>query len=119
MKPRILVVDVDKSTRTALRAILESAEYEVVEAADSEKGMEIYRENPPDLVVLDIVVPEKDGSKAINQLKTYYPDARIFAISGSGIGYLMMAGEYGAMRTFIKPLNPNEVLQAVKELLEK
>ena len=119
MKPRILVVDVDKSTRTALRAILESAEYEVVEAADSETGMAVYRENPPDLVVLDIVMPEKDGSRAINQLKTDYPDARIFAISGSGIGYLMMAEEYGAMRTFIKPLNPNEVLQAVKELLEK
>ena len=119
MKPRILVVDGDTSSRTALRAILEPAEYEVVEATDSETGMEVYRENPPDLIVLDIVMPKRDGVKAIDQLKREFPDARVLAVSGSGIGYLMMAEEYGAMRTFIKPLNPNEILEAVEELLEK
>jgi len=114
---RILVIDDDEPTRDSVRAMLEPAGYQVIEAADGEDGIELYRQTQVDLVILDILMPGKEGIETIRELKRDYPEVRIIAISGSGIHYLTAAEEFGALRTFIKPLRRQELLEAVKEIL--
>ena len=62
-------------------------------------------------------MPEKEGIETIRELKEEFPEAKIIAISGSGIDYLFMAKEFGALHTLLKPLHKNEFLEVVKESL--
>ena len=116
---RILVVDDDRPIRTALRAVLESADYEVAEASDGEEGIRLYRQQKADLIILDIIMPEKEGIEATMEFKRDFPDVKIIAISGSEERYLDMAEDLGALRAFSKPFKPQEVLEVVKELLDE
>ena len=120
--PRILIIDDDKPTRAALRAILEPAGYDVLEAPNGEVGVRLYREEPFDLVTTNIVMPEKDGLETIRELKNAFPEIKIIVISGydrtGRQGYLTLAKEYGALQSFQKPLDLHELLDAVDELLD-
>jgi len=118
---RILVIDDDPRTRTTIRRVLEGARHEVVEARNGEVGLSLYREEPADLVITDIVMPEIDGIATITILRQEYPDVKIIAISGgSRIGpdaYLRAAGHLGALSTLPKPFGKSELLGAVQEVL--
>ncbi len=118
--PFILVIDDDDQFRTMLREMLERAEYEVADAPNGKEGIRLYRENPADLVITDIIMPEKEGIETIMELKRDFPDVKIIAISGGGQidpeKYLYMAGRLGAKRTFAKPVEREELLKAVGEL---
>jgi CheY-like chemotaxis protein len=119
---RILVLDDDAVMREVLRAMLEAAGHEVIDAADGEAGMEIYRTQPTDLIVTDMIMPEKTGMEAIAELKQEFPDVKIIAISGGGeksgpYSYLMMAKRLGAKRILMKPIKHQELVEAVSEVL--
>ena len=119
---RILVIDDDEAIRQLLRAWLERSGYEVAEAANGAEGCEAFRKEPADLVVTDIIMPEKEGLETMVELRNEYPDVKIIAISGGGIEdaehYLEGARLVGgALRTFTKPLDRKEFIEAVKELL--
>ena len=118
---RILVVDDEKQIRELLRQLLEGQGYEVVEAPDGVIALQLFRENPADLVITDIIMPEKEGIRTIFDLKNDYPDVKIIAISGGSRvepqAYLETAEAFGAIKTFSKPFNTKELLKAVKELL--
>jgi DNA-binding response OmpR family regulator len=118
---RILVIDDEPEIRTILRQILEGAGYEVVDASNGWEGLRRYSEKPADLVITDLVMPEKEGIETIMELKRNFPGVKIIAISGGGhVGpdkYLSLAGGLGALRTFAKPFNIKELLTAVQELL--
>ena len=114
---KILVVDDDKPTREALRAMLEVSGYEIIEAENGEEGLSLYRQELPDLVIIDLIMPEKEGIETIRELKRDFPEAKVFAISGSGFEYLLAASEFGALRTFMKPLHKDEIVAAVKDEL--
>ncbi|MBU0730827.1 MAG: response regulator [Proteobacteria bacterium] len=120
---RILIADDDVQVRTMLREMLERAGYEVDEAADGAKAMKLFRENPYDLVITDIIMPEKEGIETIMELRRDYPNLTIFAISGGGrVGpdnYLKLAQKIGARKTFTKPFDRTELLGAVAEALKK
>jgi two-component system response regulator (stage 0 sporulation protein F) len=120
---RILVIDDDEKIRNLLRQVLEQAEYEVAEASNGREGMKCYQNNPAELVIIDLFMPEKEGLRAIVELRDDYPDAKIIAISGGGklgrTGLLSVMEDFGVRRTFEKPFSLNEMLNAVKELLEK
>ncbi|MDP6037692.1 MAG: response regulator, partial [Candidatus Latescibacteria bacterium] len=60
-KPTILIVDDDEPTRASVRAMLEPAGYNVIEASDGEVGLNLYRQEQVDLVVMDILMPGKEG----------------------------------------------------------
>ena len=64
-------------------------------------------------------MPEKEGIETIRELRDDFPDVKIIAISGSGVEYLFMAREFGALHTFIKPLHREEIVAAVKEVLDE
>jgi CheY-like chemotaxis protein len=118
---RILVIEDEAQMRKLLRQVLEGAGYEVEEASDGLEGVRLYRENPADLLITDMIMPKKEGMETILDLKLEFPDAKIIAISGGGrVGpepYLQIAEGFGAERVFIKPFDIKELLTAVKEII--
>jgi len=96
--------------------------YEVVEAADGKAGMRLFRESPADLVITDLIMPEKEGIETIMDLRRNFPDVKIIAMSGGGIiqaeDYLGMAQGVGAHRVFEKPFGVSDMLKAVRDLLD-
>jgi DNA-binding response OmpR family regulator len=118
---RILVIDDEPSVRELLYAMLIEEGYEVVQAADGKEGMRLFRESPADLVITDLIMPEKEGIETIMDLRREFPDVKIIAMSGGGIiqaeDYLGMARGVGAHRVFEKPFGVSDMLKAVRELL--
>ena len=115
---RILIED-DADSRIALRRILERAGHTVLEATDGQEGIERYRTTPTELVITDILMPEREGLETIMALRREFPDVKIIAVSG-GIGpldFLHVAARFGAQRTFAKPFDYRELLDAVQELV--
>lgn len=117
----ILIMDDDDKFRKMLRKMLEIAGYEVVEAPDGEVGMELYRENPTDLIILDIFMPWKEGLETIMELRRDFPESKILAISGGGkmgyYDYLAKARRLGAQKSLTKPFERQEMLEVIEELL--
>jgi CheY-like chemotaxis protein len=118
---RILVIDDEKEMRDLLRWMLEREGYQVVTASDGKEGLHLYRENPADLIITDLIMPEMEGIETILALKQDFPGVKIIAMSGGGhVGpdpYLKIAEGVGAIRVFAKPFLREEILNAVQELL--
>ena len=118
---RVLVIDDEALLRESVRAVLESAGYEVIEAADADSGLRLYREQTADLVVVDLFMPGRDGLEFIRDLRTEAPHAKIIAISGGRfaerVDLLYAAEAFGAARTLNKPFKPEALLAVVRELL--
>jgi DNA-binding response OmpR family regulator len=120
---RILIVDDDIQVRKMLCKALERAGYETVAAPDGKVAMRLFRENPADLVITDLIMPEKEGIETIMELRRDFPQVKIIAISGGGIieaeKYLYIAEKSGAQLTLAKPFTLRELLEAVQSLLEE
>lgn len=122
---RILIVDDDIMFLSLLRDLLAPEGHDILEATNGIEALDIFREASVDLVVTDIVMPEKEGLQTILELKKESPTSKIIAISGGGRplntneDYLTAAKEFGAAVTFSKPFRPTEFLQAVRELLDQ
>jgi YesN/AraC family two-component response regulator len=119
---KILIIDDDLQIRTMLRNIFESSGYEVIDAPDGKSGIRMYREKKADLIITDIIMPEKEGIELINELRQEFPEVKIIAMSGGGQiepeSYLKIAQKLGAVHTFTKPISKNELLGIVQGLLE-
>ncbi|MFC1834834.1 response regulator [Thermodesulfobacteriota bacterium] len=119
---RILIIDDEVHVRETLRRILEKAGYEVMEAPDGEVGIKLYKEQPADLIITDMIMPEKDGMDTIMELRKDYPQIKIIAVSGGGkIGpysYLMLAQRFGAEKILSKPVRRQKLLDTVREVLD-
>ena len=118
---RILIVDDDDQIRDILKRMLERSGYEVMEAQNGKKGVASYRSDPCDLVITDILMPEKEGIEMIREMKKEFPDSRIIAMSGGGHvdakEYLMLAEVLGANRTLEKPISYKDLIDTVKDVL--
>ncbi len=115
----ILVVDDDRDVRDMLQRLLERAHYEVEIAENGRQALKMFQEKTYDVVITDILMPEKEGVETIIELRKQYSDLKIIAISGGGKGdaahYLQVAQAFGADRIFSKPFECNEILQAIEE----
>lgn len=120
---RILVIDDDVLVLDMLYESLTREGYDVLRASNGDEGMRLYREEPVDLIITDIFMPEKEGIETIIELRQDFPDVKIIAISGGGrIGtkdYLQMAKIFGVQRTFTKPVAREQLLDAIKELIKE
>lgn len=118
---RLLVADDNTDSRDALALILRSAGHEVVGAADGEEAVDFYRAKPFDLLVLDLLMPKRDGFETLRLLKSEFPELRALVISGAwrigGRDALSYARELGATLALLKPAEPAAVRHAVSELL--
>ena len=119
---RILVIDDDEQVLKTLHQVLEMEGHEVLDAPNGKEGIKIYNEHGADLVITDIIMPEKEGIETIKELRENNTDVKIIAISGGGSVdprvYLNLAENLGAMRTIIKPFSRDQLLDAVRESLE-
>ena len=121
---RILIIEDDDQFRTMLRKMLETAGYkDIEEAANGSIGVKLFRQHPFDLVITDIVMPDKEGLEMIPELARDYPRIKIIAMSGGGRtetqGYLKMAKYLGASRTLAKPFEYSDLIDTVQELLNE
>ena len=118
---RILVIDDDAAVRATICDMLEEAGYTVAEAAHGEDGLARLRAEPAELVVTDILMPEKEGIETIKEVRQLLPDMKIVAISGGGatnnLTFLQLAKQLGADSTLAKPIQFNELVQTVRSLL--
>lgn len=117
---RILLIEDDTALRRMLYYDLIAAGYAVAEAVHGADGLMQLRQNPVDLVITDMLMPEMDGVETIQQLRRSFPDIKIMAISGGGLAspdhYLRIAKKLGADKTLKKPFTFPELLDVVHEL---
>ena len=119
---RVLIIDDEAPIRSMLKLMLERDGYEVAEAPDGMEAIRIYRQNPADLIITDLIMPNQDGIGMIIALKKEFPDVKIIAMSGGGLnkpeGYLKGAKKLGAACTLTKPIDRDEMLRAIKDVLQ-
>ena len=119
--PRILIVDDDDDVRSVLARHLTGAGYEVLDAADGARCLEVLRTTPVDLVILDIFMPEPDGMAVITRASRDFAHVPILAMSGGGTvprdQTLEIARRLGAAGTLTKPFEREDLMSAVRELL--
>jgi CheY-like chemotaxis protein len=118
----ILVIDDDSLVRDTIVRILERNGYRTRAAADGLRGLGMFREERPDLVITDIIMPEKEGLQTIREIKNECPQMPILAISGgariANLDYLAIAGLLGAYEILPKPFAPGELLERVARGLD-
>jgi DNA-binding response OmpR family regulator len=120
--PKILVIDDDALVRHTISRILERSGYQVVLAEDGAEGVAKFRNERPDLVITDLIMPEKEGIETIIEMRREDPAARIIAVSGGGrlgaMDFLVVAHKLGAGEILRKPFEPAELLGCVSRALE-
>src|SRR5450759_360964 len=120
---KIYVFDDEPSILLMLKKMLEKAGHEVDTALNGREGMELINKDLPDMLITDIIMPEKEGLETIFELRRKYPKLKIIAISGGGRispdGYLPGAKLLGADIAFQKPLVQKDFLEAVALLLNE
>jgi CheY-like chemotaxis protein len=119
---KILLVDDDPMVRETVRQILIADDHLVTLAEDGRKAVEIFRNAEFDLVITDIIMPEKDGIEIITELRRTRPAVRILAISGGGrmgnTDFLRIAERLGATAAVAKPFDPDELIEKVASCLK-
>jgi CheY-like chemotaxis protein len=119
---RILLVEDDELLRRGMRLILESAGYEVATAPNGVVALLLWMKQPFDLVITDLLMPEKEGVETIVELRQRRPTQKIIAMSGGGFimaeDYLRIAQALGVTRTLAKPFTPQTFLATVAEALD-
>ena len=118
---RILVVDDAEFLRIVFRRNLESAGHEVTEADNGVEAIAAQNAQPFDLVITDIVMPQKEGVETIIELRRAYPSLKIIAISSGGPSrnpdYLKLAEQFGADIVLSKPIPKDVLLEQVDACL--
>jgi DNA-binding NtrC family response regulator len=117
----ILVIEDDDSFRNVLVQMLEKAGYQVLSAENGNLALKHCSESNPDLVLTDIIMPDKEGLETIQELLNLCPNLKIIAMSGGGKfgpnSYLPLAAKLGAKRTLQKPFMRDELLSTISEVL--
>ena len=119
---KILVVDDEENIRNIFKRALEKADHEVIVAKNGIEGERKYIEHKPNVIILDILMPEQEGIETILKLKAFDRNIKIIAISGGGMGsannYLDNALKLGAKVAIEKPVVLTELVKKVELLLK-
>lgn len=113
---RILVVDDDIDFREYVCDLLISRNYKVFRAGNGKEGVEIMKNEEVDVLLTDMIMPEREGVETIMEVKLICPDIRIIAMSGAmrQETYLMIADGLGASATLSKPFKKQELFDAIE-----
>ncbi len=118
---KILIVDDDDLIRDLLYEILVDKGYKVYEAENGNRALQLLKSETFDLIITDIIMPDKEGIETIIDIKKKLPQAKIIAMSGGGQldanSYLSIAKKLGVQQTVSKPFDPIELMNIIEELL--
>ncbi len=118
MAKTILVVDDAAFMRMMIRDILAREGYVIHEAVNGRDAVDKYQQIRPDLVTMDITMPEMSGLAALREIRAADPNARILVVSAMGQQQVIIeALELGAVDFLVKPFQPTKVLETVKKSL--
>ncbi|MBF2079703.1 MAG: response regulator transcription factor [Synechococcales cyanobacterium T60_A2020_003] len=119
---KILIVDDDITLRTALTRYLENRGYTVQQASSGQEGLHAYEQDPPDLVVSDVMMPEMDGMEFCRRLRSLSTGQLlpfIFLSSRSETEDRILGHQMGADDYLVKPFEPRELLAKIEAQLER
>ncbi|MBW2195074.1 MAG: response regulator [Deltaproteobacteria bacterium] len=118
---KVVVIDDNAEIRHVIELKLRTQGYKVITAANGKEGLNLIKSKQPDVVITDIIMPEKEGIEVITEVRRDFPNVKIIAMSGGGLigphEYLSWTKMMGVQRTFTKPFAINEILEAVNELV--
>jgi CheY-like chemotaxis protein len=120
---RILLVDDDEALRKMLGMKLVMMGYAIAEAANGKEALAAQQREPADLILTDLIMPEKEGIETIGEFRKKYPKAKIIAMSGgsrvSAAENLKMARLIGADLALAKPFSNQALAEAIAAVLPK
>ena len=119
MGKKIMLVDDAAFMRMTIKNCLTKAGYtELIEASDGQMAVETYEKEHPDLVIMDITMPNLDGIGALKEIKAKVPAAKVVMCSAMGQEAMVVeAIQLGAMDFIVKPFKPDRILQTVSKIL--
>jgi len=116
---KVMIADDSDAIRLVLKDILSIGEHEVIgEATDGAESVDLYRQFNPEILLLDLAMPKKDGFTVVKEVIAYDPNAKIILITASDDQkVIQQCLEYGASSYISKPFDFNGVLKSIKDLL--
>lgn len=109
---RLLLIDDDAAVRDSMAAYLQELGYSVEQIGDARRGIEVFEQDPPDTVLLDLKLPDVDGLEVLKTLRQHPANVPVIVVSGSGVtNDVVQALRYGASDYLIKPITDLEVLE--------
>lgn len=112
---KILLIDDDEISLMILENALECEGHEIITTSDSMVATELFEQHRPDIVILDVFMPDKDGLEVIKEIRAISTDVFIIAISATE-HYLRTAENFGASRGILKENMPDDIVDAIKTL---
>lgn len=123
MTTSILVIEDSKALRLIVEHSLSQAGYRVTSAEDGSEGVRLWEETQPELVITDIMMPERDGIETIREIRRQKPHAKILAMTGfyhsGSIDFADMLRRLGADDVLTKPFLPKALLAKVDAMLKR
>lgn len=117
---RIAIIDDDSSERLVLKGLVEEAGYSVVaEAADGVEAVKVCEESGPDLVIMDVKMPLKDGIEATSELQRSSPTPVVLLTASADAETVRRAAEAGVMAYLVKPVREEELAPAIELAIER
>ncbi|MBR5486054.1 MAG: response regulator [Oscillospiraceae bacterium] len=119
MSKKIMLVDDAAFMRMTIKNCLTKAGYtDIVEAADGQLAVTTYQNEKPDMVIMDITMPNMDGIQALQAIKTFDADAKVVMCSAMGQESMVIeAIRLGAKDFIVKPFKPDRILQTVDKII--
>ena len=119
MAKRVLITDDALFMRVTLKKILTQSGYEIAgEAANGRESIALFQETSPDLVTMDITMPEMDGITALREIRRIDPNANVIMCSAMGQKNMVMEAVAAGARDFIvKPFQPDKVIEAIQKVI--
>lgn len=118
----VLIVDDDARTRRSLSQQIRLRGHEVIEASDGIEALDLFKRWPIDVMITDLLMPNKEGLELIQEARMVRPEVKFIALAETGRidakCCIKFALGMGADRAFVKPINPGHLQEAIEELLE-
>ncbi|MBU5454624.1 MULTISPECIES: response regulator [Eubacteriales] len=116
---RVLIVDDASFMRMMIKDILQKNGFDVIaEASNGLEAVELYKKERPDVVTMDITMPDMDGIEAVKQIRAFDPNAKIIMCSAMGQQSMVMdAIKSGAKDFIVKPFQADRVLEAIRKVV--
>ncbi|MDD4527455.1 MAG: response regulator [Candidatus Margulisbacteria bacterium] len=116
---KIMIVDDAYFVRMKLKGVLSMLDVQVIEAENGEQAVQLFKEENPEIIFMDVVMPKKDGVSALKEIRALSQDVKIVMLTSEGDqGTLLSALEQGANHYVIKPFDDEKVLDLVHNLLK-